>query len=101
VVLAASDGSAINGATVIALDPRIGKAFEATTNEEGEFEIADLDPDVSYYLSAVAKGMAPQGRPSTAPGDDVVMELEDAASISGVVMKDDKPAQGVKVDLDE
>jgi large repetitive protein len=96
-----ADGSALEGATVVAIDPRLGDRTVAVTRENGEFELDGLDQRVHYYVAAFAPGMAPVGRTGIAPGDELSFELEEAAGIAGVVTRGGAPIPGAKVELDE
>jgi uncharacterized GH25 family protein len=100
-VLASADGHPIHGARVSAIDVRIGTSFEATTDESGSFELPDLDRRETYYVLATARGMAAQGKTGVAPGDDLVLELDEAAALFGTVLEQGRPIKSAKVDVDE
>jgi hypothetical protein len=100
-VLATADGHPIAHAVVAAIDTRLGTSFEAETDEGGGFTIDDLDRRESYYVLASARGMAATGKASVSPGDDTVLELDEAAALIGTVLKDSLPVQGAKVEVDD
>jgi protocatechuate 3,4-dioxygenase beta subunit len=100
-VLRSVDGRPIAGAAVSALDVRLGVAFEAKTDERGTFEINGLDRRETYYLTASARGMAPEGKANVAPEEDLLFELGEAASLFGSVMQDGAPIVRASVDLDD
>lgn len=99
--VSSEDGEPIAGASVSAIDPRIGRIFSATTDAAGRFELRDLDPLLEYYLLARANTFAPRGRPATTADQDVALELEEGASVSGVVLSGGKPVEGARLTLDE
>lgn len=95
------EGAPIAGASVSAIDPRIGRIFSATTDDSGRFELRDLDPQLGYYLLARANTFAPRGKAGISADQDVVLELEEGASISGVILSGGKVVEGASLELDE
>ncbi|MCK6551682.1 carboxypeptidase-like regulatory domain-containing protein, partial [Myxococcota bacterium] len=101
-VLSAETARAVEGASVVLVDPRVGRSHVAKTDAEGRFVVAGLDPDVGYQLTALAEDFAPSERSNLWVGEDEeLVELEVGATVSGLVKRGGEPAADVVVDLDD
>lgn len=99
--LITDEGEPVSGAFVWAIDPRLGIKLSAKSDRDGRFELAGLDPTIGYYILARAKGFAPRGKTNVSPDEELVLEMEDAAAITGVVRGDSALLEGATVEIDE
>ncbi len=100
-LLITEEGEPVAGGFVSAIDPRIGSLLSAKTDRDGRFEINGLDPAIGYYILARSKGLAPRGKTNVSIDEELVLELEDAAAVTGVVRAEGKPVEGAQVEIDE